>query len=117
MSTISINCLVSGDGPDKIFIVKIPSNKNVSILKDLIKERSGDFSSVDAMDIQLFKVSLAPDEAHRATNPLQIKNAERLSSPLAKISVVFGDLPDDIVHLIALAPTGERCVLFPLFLA
>ncbi|KAJ3493607.1 hypothetical protein NLJ89_g10979 [Agrocybe chaxingu] len=33
MSTIALNCLVSGDDPDKIFTLKIPSNENISILK------------------------------------------------------------------------------------
>jgi hypothetical protein len=119
MSTIALNCLVSGDGPGKIFTVEIPSDKNVSILKDLIKEKAHpDFSSVAARNIQLFKlkVSLAPDEASRVSDPLQNDAVEELSSPLAKISAIFTDLPDDKVHVIVLAPTGERRVLFPLFL-
>lgn len=100
MSTISLNCLVSGDGPDEIFTVKIPSDENVSILREMIKEKAALEGLTKA--IQLFTVSLAPDEAHRAADPLQIEGAAKLSLPLAKISVVFKDLPDDIIHVVAL---------------
>jgi hypothetical protein len=120
MSTIALNCLVSGDGPSKIFTVEIPSDKNVSILKDLIKEKAHpDFSSVAAMNIQLFKlkVSLAPEKASGVSDPLQNDAVEELSSPLDEISDHFQDLNKRHVHVIALSPTGERRVLFPLFLA
>jgi uncharacterized protein (DUF1684 family) len=103
-----------------MFTVKIPSDDNVSILKKMIKEEAqAHFSGVDAMKIQLFKLKapLAPDEASRVSDLLQNDAVQELSSPFAKISVVFKDLPDDKVHVIALAPTGERRVLFPLFLA
>jgi hypothetical protein len=116
MATLSsINCLVSGEGPDKIFVVEISSDKKVAILKDLIKEKAH-LKSVGAKDIRLFKVLLAPEEAGRASDPLQIQGAQELSSPLAKISAVFEDLPEDKVHVVVFAPTGERRVSFPLFL-
>ena len=38
MEPLSINCLVSSDGPGKMFTVEIPPNKNVSILKTIIKD-------------------------------------------------------------------------------
>ncbi|CAA7268435.1 unnamed protein product [Cyclocybe aegerita] len=106
MSTIAINCLISGDDPDKIFTVEISSNKNVSILKDIIKGKKQALSSIDAMEIRLFKVSLSDADLEQARDPRKIDAAQELSSPLAEISAIFKDLPKDKVHVIALAPTG-----------
>ena len=114
MEPLSINCLVSSDGPGKMFTVEIPPNKNVSILKAFIKKKTHPyFSSVDAMDIQLFKlkVSLAPDEACRLSDPLQDDAVQELSSPFDEISDHFHDPAKRHVHVIVLAPTGERRVL------
>jgi Crinkler effector protein N-terminal domain len=36
---LSLNCWIIGDDPDRVFTVKIPQTKNVSILKKLIKEK------------------------------------------------------------------------------
>jgi hypothetical protein len=108
MSAIAINCLVSGDGPGKAFTVEIPSDDSVSILKKLVKGKAC-FSSVDARDIRLFKlkVSLAPDDASRVSDPLQNDAVQELSSPLAKVPAIFKDLPEDKVHVIVLRPPGE----------
>ena len=54
MSTINLNCLISGDSPGQAFTVTVASNGNVSILKKAIKaERSNRFKDIDAADIQL----------------------------------------------------------------
>ncbi|CAA7268474.1 unnamed protein product [Cyclocybe aegerita] len=106
MSTIAINCLISGDDPDKIFTVEISSNKNVSILRGIIKGESQALSSIDSKAIRLFKVSLSDADLEQARDPRKIDAAQELSSPLAEISAIFKDLPKDKVHVIALAPTG-----------
>ena len=114
MEPLSINCLVSSDGPGQIFTVEIPPNKNVAILKDFIKEKNpARFKDIDATAIQLFKlkVSLAPDEASRLLNPLRGDAVQELSLPLDEISDHFHDLAKRHVHVIVLAPTGERRVL------
>jgi len=38
--SLSLNCLVLGDDLDEAFTVKIPKNKNISNLRDLIKEKA-----------------------------------------------------------------------------
>ncbi|KAH9000159.1 hypothetical protein EDB92DRAFT_1939906 [Lactarius akahatsu] len=64
MSTsISLNCLVLGEGSRRIFLVKIPVNESVSILKETIKEKRKDlFNNVNASILDLWKVSFAVDE-------------------------------------------------------
>ena len=112
MEPLSINCLVSSDGPGQIFTVEIPRNKNVAILKDIIKEKKHIvFVNTEATDIQLFKVSLSMADLEQAQDPRKVNGVQELSPPIAKVSVIFEDLPEDKVHVIVLAPTGERRVL------
>ncbi|TFK23838.1 hypothetical protein FA15DRAFT_641962 [Coprinopsis marcescibilis] len=106
MATIALNCLVSGDGADKIFTIKIAPNKSISILKDIVKGKQHIvFSNTQATDIRLFKVSLSVADLGLVRDPRKIDHAQELLEPLAKISAIFKDpLPDDRVHVIALAP-------------
>ena len=53
--TLSLNCLVLGDEPEKMFTVKISKTENVSILRKLIKEKA---PHVTASDLQLWKLDL-----------------------------------------------------------
>ena len=44
----SLNCLVEGDNVDKMFTVEVLKTKNISILKELIKEKNpSSFRDVD----------------------------------------------------------------------
>ncbi|TFK26850.1 hypothetical protein FA15DRAFT_666979 [Coprinopsis marcescibilis] len=107
MSHIALNCLVSGDGADEVFTVKIASNDNVSILKSLIKAQLPLYGPIAPKKIQLFKVSLPLDEVYRAREPFSVKGSEELKSPLMKMSAAFGDsLVEDHVHIIVVMPTG-----------
>jgi len=38
--TLELNCLVSGDDPGNTFTIEIASTKNVSALKDAIKDKN-----------------------------------------------------------------------------
>ncbi|EAU85927.2 protein kinase subdomain-containing protein PKL/ccin9 [Coprinopsis cinerea okayama7 len=92
---ISINCPLYGEGPDKAFSVKIQAN-DISILKEFITTRNR-LSNVNPTHVRLFKVSLTPDELHKT-----IPNPEsELNSPLAEISAIFNDLPENKVHVLA----------------
>ena len=42
---LSLNCFIHGDDPERMFTVKILKNKNVSILKGLIKEKKRPITS------------------------------------------------------------------------
>jgi Crinkler effector protein N-terminal domain len=60
---LSLNCLVVGDDLKKVFTVKIPKTENVSILKDLIKEKKAPhLDHVAASDLDLWNISLAKDD-------------------------------------------------------
>jgi hypothetical protein len=63
---LSVNCLVFGDDPNKMFTVEIPPSKNVSILKDLIKEKNN--FPFPAKDLLLWKVSV-PLEDYKNQKP------------------------------------------------
>ena len=56
--TLSLNCLVLGDEPEKMFTVKISKMENVSILRKLIKEKAPHLDHVTASDLQLWKLDL-----------------------------------------------------------
>ncbi|TFK19282.1 hypothetical protein FA15DRAFT_648623 [Coprinopsis marcescibilis] len=114
MSGITLHCLVSGDGADKIFPVDIASNDNVSILKDMIKEELAVlFKHIGAKDMQLFKVSLPAADAEQARDPGKIEGAEQLSSPIHEISEVFQVLDERHIHVIVVKPTVSLNCYYP----
>jgi len=60
---LSLNCFVLGDDPDRTFTVKIPKAENISILKDLIKEKKAPhFDHIAASDLDLWRVSFPIDD-------------------------------------------------------
>src|SRR6266581_6626654 len=62
MSTLSLNCFVLGGDSSEVFTVEILKTKNVSILKDLIKDKQPRrLNHVDASELILSQVSLPVD--------------------------------------------------------
>jgi hypothetical protein len=60
---LSLNCFVLGDGPNRMFTVKILKTENVSILKKSIKEENSlSLSNVDARNIDLWRVNFPIDD-------------------------------------------------------
>jgi hypothetical protein len=60
---LSLNCFLLGDDPDRMFTVEIPKNKNVSILKKLIKEENpSSLDNIDVKNIDLWEVSFPIDD-------------------------------------------------------
>ena len=104
--SLSLNCLVLGDEPEKMFTVKIPEAENVSILKDLIKAKnSSSFGNVDAKNIVLWKVDLNLDELGAEPVHVNLDAYSKLSPPRMKLSSFFnGTVDDDRLHIIAEAP-------------
>ena len=79
---LSLNCFLLGDDPDRVFTVKIPKTDNISILKDLIKEKKArHFNHIDASDLDLWKVSFPIDDFPSAnlTNGPKLGAGELLS--------------------------------------
>jgi hypothetical protein len=106
--SLSLNCLVYGDDPEKSFTVKIDENENVSILKDLIKvKNSSSFGNVDSKNIDLWMVDLNLDGL--GVEPLHVTcnldPSKKLSPPRKKLSSFFNhDIDDERLHIIAKAP-------------
>jgi hypothetical protein len=107
MDPRSLNCFVLGGRGDQVFTVKIPRNDNVSILKDLIKEKKAhDLDHVDASNLELWKVSLPVDTLTQELTVDNIKGAQQLCS-VTKISSLFGEaLDDELVHVLVQSPSG-----------
>jgi hypothetical protein len=103
---LCLNCFVDGDQPNQTFTVEVPKIKNVSILKDTIKEKKAPhFNHVAASDLDLFLVSesfLIDDLASKqpSSNGTPLRPNERLSSLFA------GDLSEDDLHIWVKAPHG-----------
>ena len=109
MTTLSINCFLLGSDSSDVFTVKILKTENVSILKDLIKEKqSPRLNHVVASELTVWKVSLPVD------TELTVDGLEPLHS-VKKISSIFGekDLVDEHVHILVQAPPGafHKCFL------
>jgi hypothetical protein len=104
---LSLNCLVLGDDLKKVFTLKIPKTENVSILKDLIKEKNSSlFGNVDSKNIDLWSVSIPTDD-----NPdderlkKYINNLEPLK-PLLPLSYMFPCVEKSHLHILVQAPTN-----------
>jgi len=107
MSLLSINCFVLGSS--EVFTVEIPKTKNVSILKDLIKEKqSHRLNYVDASELTVRKVSL-PEDAITPELTIDDFGAPPKLRSVEKVSSIFGPgeaLVDERVHILVQAPPG-----------
>jgi hypothetical protein len=106
---LSLNCFVLGDDLKKVFTLKIPKTENVSILKDLIKEKNlSSFGNVDSKIITLWKVSIPIDEdADERLKNFTNLNLESLT-PLLPLSYLFPHVKEGHLHILVRAPTkGE----------
>ncbi|TFK27944.1 hypothetical protein FA15DRAFT_665955 [Coprinopsis marcescibilis] len=106
-SVFTLNCVVSGDGVDKIFDVKIAPNETVSTLKELIRAELPMYAGIPAKDIQLFKVSLpVDDDPDGKLDALEIEQQEELNPPNTKISEFFRDSTGDqpTLHVVVREP-------------
>ena len=102
---LALNCFVLGETLQNIFPVKIDAAKNVSILKEFIKERKKfAFEHVDAKTLMLWKVSMPYSDI----NSLAELPAGEALIPVKKLSGIFpnhevGENIDVIIQL----PTGK----------
>ena len=95
---LSLNCLLHGDEPDRMITVEIEKTKNVSILKDLIKEKkTPHLDHVAASDLDLWPVSFPIDD-HSSKN--QIVGPKLRSEKL--LSDAFSSKLDiNCIHVVA----------------
>ena len=103
---LSLNCLILGDEPDRLFTVTIEKTKNVSVLKKLIKgEKPSRLKDIDASDLDLWRVSYQPKDFSSKSPPAGPKlRPERL------LSEVFpSELDKKYIHVVACC--GEYYIL------
>jgi len=107
MSTLSLNCFVLGGDSSEVFTVEILKTKNVSILKDLIKEKqSPRLNHVVASELILSQVSLPVDTITPELTVDNIETCQKLHS-VKKVSSIFGEaLVDEHIHILVQVPTG-----------
>jgi Crinkler effector protein N-terminal domain len=108
---LSLNCFVLGDDLKKVFTVEVEKTRNVSILKDRIKEKKAPhLDRVAASDLDLFEVSLPRDGDVDAI--LQNANREPLDS-LLPLSQVFPHVKENHLHVVVQSPIdGELSEIF-----
>jgi hypothetical protein len=111
---LSLNCFVLGDDLNKVFTLEVEKTKNVSILKDRIKEKnSNSFGNVDSKNIELWKFDLPLDDDTKEMLK-NINNLESLKSarefgeelePMVSVLTVFPDQPPlDRLHIVVRKP-------------
>ena len=104
--SLSLNCLIHGEVPEKMFTVKVPKTDNVSILKDLIKEKKAPhLNHVAASDLDLWKVDLHLDKLGAELVHVDFNHFKLL--PRLKLSSLFNNIVDDHderLHIIAKVP-------------
>ena len=84
--SLSLNCFVLGDNPDRFFTVEIPKNRNVSILKKLIEEKSPHFNHIQvaASDLDLWQVFFPIDDLEKELENINLDGYPKLSPPPSK---------------------------------
>ena len=104
MSTLSFNCFVLGSDSSEVFTVKISKTENVSILKDLIKEKqSRRLNHVDASELILSEASLPVD----ADLEESLKNVDLTPlKPLLPLSQLFPHVKENCLHIVVQAPAN-----------
>ena len=107
--SLSLNCLVVGDDPDRMFTVEIPKNKNVSILKKIIKEENpSSLGNVDVKNLDLWQVSFPIDDLEAQLGNINLAGYPKLSPPSKKLTTFFTNVVDDCLHVIVKAPGTSR---------
>jgi hypothetical protein len=110
--SLSLNCFVLGDDLKKVFTVEVQTDKNVSILKRLIRvEKASRFDHVDASDLDLWDVSI-PMNDDAGESIRVVDNSEPLK-PLLSLSQVFPHVEENHLHVVVRSPIdGELSEIF-----
>ena len=110
MSMISLNCLIHGEVPEKMFTVEVEKTKNISILKERIKEKKASrLEHVDASELNLWMVDRHLNELGAEPAHVNLDAYSKLSPPNKKLSFFFNYImDDDHLHIIAETPGTLR---------
>jgi hypothetical protein len=103
---LDINCIVFGDDPSHVFTIEIEGTKNVSALKEAIKDKMRPaFDHVPAHILVLWKVCVAVDGSlNENLSDLDLRSEQPLR-PLDELSEVFLDrLARKHLHILVQRP-------------
>jgi Crinkler effector protein N-terminal domain len=104
-NTFELNFLVFGDDPEHIFVIKIANIKNVSALKDAIKDKKKPaFDHVPADTLILYKVSFPVDDDLQEN--LRNFIGDKPLLPVNKLSKVFSNVYNTHLHIVVGCPPG-----------
>ena len=111
MQLLSLNCFilpVDENPSQNVFVVEILKSKNVSILKDLIKEKlSPRLNHAVASELILSQVSLLMDNDLKES----LKNVDLTPlMPLLPVSQVFPHVEENRLHIIVQAPINGEAI-------
>jgi Crinkler effector protein N-terminal domain len=104
---LRLNCLVLGDDSDRVFSVEIDNNKNVSMLREAIKDKTKPaFDSTAANRLDLWKVSIKIDD--NLPEKLSGRPREKALHPTEILSDLFpnGTPAVNTLHIVVDAPPG-----------
>lgn len=122
MSSPVFICLIFDDPIEKTFTIDISKNKQISHLKDAIKEKiEHRFEKIDANDLELWKVNISTSDKSKfeqlktsTSHELILKDVfggEMITDVAKKIKKVFNNsLEKEHIHIIV-KPPGELIVI------
>jgi hypothetical protein len=113
--SLSLNCYVLGDHPDRIFTVKVPTTDNVSILKSLIKKgKASPLKDIDVSDLDIWKVDLNLDNFEEELENLK-PDPHLILRPQKTLSMFKDGIVDNHLHVIVKAPGMLRQSSFRIY--
>jgi Crinkler effector protein N-terminal domain len=106
--SLSVNCCLLGDS-NQIFTVKFSKTDDVSILKDLIKEKKAPhLNHIAASDLELWKVNFPIDDLEAQLAKFTPSRASMLFPAKRLLQIFKGGIEEDYIHVIAASPGVSR---------
>jgi hypothetical protein len=106
MPLLPLRCHLLGDKRNSFATIEIEQNKDVSILKKMIKtDKANKLTNFDAGDLILHHVSLSLAEFETQFDNLRLDSYQILSDA-DKISSIFPNASDGLVHIVVDLPPG-----------
>ena len=85
---------MQGDEPTHVFTVEIANTKNVSALKDYIKDKNPEaFRNVDARSISLWQVSIPVDDSFKENLQKEELTDQKLLPVVKRLNGLFVNQP------------------------
>src|SRR5262245_27583934 len=119
--SLELNCLVLGDDPSHVFLVKIADSESIGSLKKAIREeKKHAFQDVDADSLKLFRVSFPVNDDLDATlthfqREHDAASVRYLSRPVTRLKGLFSDHEPEHIHVIVQSPPAGKYQSYSLY--